>query len=122
LSVVVVIQHWDDPQATEIRHDRKTRGELKGWLPASTTEQRMVRRARIVLLAADGWASRAIAREVGVMTGVVVFGARALPHRASTASRTNLGVRPSKFGAAGCRKHQLASQRTISDVARDIAR
>ena len=115
LSVVVVIQHWDDPQATEIRHDRKTRGELKGWLPASTTEQRMVRRARIVLLAADGWASRAIAREV-------VFGARALPHRASTASRTNLGVRPSKFGAAGCRKHQLASQRTISDVARDIAR
>ena len=31
----------------------------------------MVRRARIVLLAADGWASRAIAREVGVMTGVV---------------------------------------------------
>jgi len=31
----------------------------------------MVRRARIVLLAADGWASRAIARKVGVMTGVV---------------------------------------------------
>jgi len=31
----------------------------------------MARRARIVLLAADGWASRAIARKVGVMTGVV---------------------------------------------------
>ena len=31
----------------------------------------MVRRARIVLLAADGLASRAIARKVGVMTGVV---------------------------------------------------
>jgi transposase len=54
-----------------IRLDRKTRSELEGWLRASTTEQRMVRRARIVLLAADGWASRAIARKVGVMTGVV---------------------------------------------------
>jgi transposase len=59
------------PKATEVRLDRKTRSELEGWLRASTTEQRMVRRARIVLLAADGWASRAIARKVGVMTGVV---------------------------------------------------
>jgi transposase len=59
------------PKATEIRLDRKTRDQLEGWLRASTTEQRMVRRARIVLLAAEGWASRAIARKVGVMTGVV---------------------------------------------------
>jgi len=59
------------PKTTVIRLDRKTRSELEGWLRASTTEQRMVRRARIVLLAADGWASRAIARKVGVMTGVV---------------------------------------------------
>jgi Helix-turn-helix domain len=59
------------PKATEIRLDRKTRGKLEGWLRASTTEPRMVRRARIVLPAADGWASRAIAREVEVMTGVV---------------------------------------------------
>ncbi len=59
------------PKATVIRLDRKTRNELEGWLRASTTQQRMVRRARIVLLAADGWASRAIARKVGVMTGVV---------------------------------------------------
>jgi transposase len=59
------------PKATVIRLDRKTRGELEGWLRAATAEQRMVRRARIVLLAADGWASRAIAREIGVMTGVV---------------------------------------------------
>ena len=59
------------PKATVIRLDRKTRSELEGWLRASTTEQRMVRRARIVLLAADGLASRAIARKVGVMTGVV---------------------------------------------------
>jgi transposase len=59
------------PKATEIRLDPETRSTLEGWVRASTSEQRNVRRARIVLLAADGWASRAIAREVGVMTGIV---------------------------------------------------
>lgn len=58
-------------KATEIRLDPETRATLEGWVRAKKTEQRMVRRARIVLLAADGMASRAIAREVGVMTGVV---------------------------------------------------
>src|SRR5262249_45833662 len=52
-------------KATQIRLDPETRSELEGWLRASTTEQRMVRRARIILLAAEGKASRAIAREVG---------------------------------------------------------
>jgi transposase len=58
------------PKATEIRLDPETRSTLEGWVRASSSEQRMVRRA-IVLLAADGLASRKIAREVGVMTGVV---------------------------------------------------
>ena len=58
-------------KATEIRLDPETRRTLEGWLRAKKTEQRLVRRARIVLLAAEGMASRAIAREVGVMTGVV---------------------------------------------------
>jgi transposase len=58
-------------KATEIRLDPETRSKLEGWVRASTTEQRYVRRARIVLLASDGMASRAIAREVGVMTGIV---------------------------------------------------
>jgi transposase len=58
-------------KATEIRLDPETRATLEGWVRARKTEQRIVRRARIVLLAADGMASRAIAREVGVMTGVV---------------------------------------------------
>lgn len=40
---------------------------LEARLRAPTTEQRHVLRARIVLLAADGLASRAIARELGVM-------------------------------------------------------
>ena len=58
-------------EATEIRLEPKDRATLEGWVRASKTEQRIVRRARIVLLAAGGMASRAIAREVGVMTGIV---------------------------------------------------
>jgi transposase len=58
-------------KATEVRLDPETRAVLEGWVRASTTEQRKVKRARIVLLAAEGWASRRIAREIGVMTGVV---------------------------------------------------
>ena len=58
-------------KATQIRLDPETRSELEAWLRASTTEQRMVRRARIILLAAEGKASRAIAREVGVLPRVV---------------------------------------------------
>lgn len=58
-------------KATGVRLDPETRATLEGLVRASTTEQRKVKRARIVLLAAEGWASRRIARETGVMTGVV---------------------------------------------------
>jgi transposase len=58
-------------KATEIRLDPETRASLEGWVRGGKTEQRLARRARIVLLAADGMGSRAIAREVGVMAGVV---------------------------------------------------
>jgi transposase len=58
-------------KATEVRLDPETRATLEGWVRGAKTEQRLVRRARIVLLAASGVASRAIAREVGVMTGIV---------------------------------------------------
>jgi transposase-like protein len=58
-------------KATEIRLDPGIRRTLEGWLRAKKTQQRLAQRARIVLLAAEGMASRAIAREVGVMTGIV---------------------------------------------------
>src|SRR6516225_4276873 len=45
------------PKATQIRLDPETRSELESWLRASTTEQRMTRRARIILLAAEGKAT-----------------------------------------------------------------
>src|SRR5215510_15087581 len=59
------------PKATQFRLDPETRSELESWLRASTTEQRMAQRARIILLAAKGKGSRAIAREVGVRPRIV---------------------------------------------------
>ena len=47
------------------------RTTLDGWVCSGRTEQRLVERARIVLLAAAGTGSRAIAREVGCARGVV---------------------------------------------------
>src|ERR687897_3779178 len=58
-------------EATPIVVSAEERAALETWVRAPTTEQRLVERARIVLLAADGWASRAIAREVGCARGVV---------------------------------------------------
>jgi transposase len=58
-------------EATPIVVSAEERTALEAWARAPTTEQRLVERARIVLLAADGWASRAIAREVGCARGVV---------------------------------------------------
>src|SRR5918992_4858831 len=58
-------------EATPIIVSAQERTALETWVRAPTTEQRLVERARIVLLAADGMASRAIAREVGCARGVV---------------------------------------------------
>ena len=52
-------------EATEIRLAADERAALAAWARAPTSEQRLVERARIVLLAAEGRASRAIARELG---------------------------------------------------------
>jgi transposase len=58
-------------EATPIVLTADERTTLDGWVRSSKTEQRLVERARIVLLAADGLASRAIGREVGCARGVV---------------------------------------------------
>ena len=57
--------------ATPIVVSAQERTALETWVRAPTTERRLVERARIVLLAADGMASRAIAREVGCGRGVI---------------------------------------------------
>jgi transposase len=58
-------------EATPIALTAAERATLAGWVRSGKTEHRLVERARIVLRAADGWASRAIAREVGCARGVV---------------------------------------------------
>jgi transposase len=58
-------------QARELRLKPNDRAVLETRCRATTTPQRDVRRARIVLLAAEGASTRSIARAVGVEPGVV---------------------------------------------------
>jgi transposase len=58
-------------EATPIDLTAEERVTLEGWVRSSTTEQRLVERAGIVLAAAAGRPSRAIAREAGCARGVV---------------------------------------------------
>ena len=51
-------------EATPIALTAAERATLTGWVRSGKTEHRLVERARMVLLAGDGWGSRAIAREV----------------------------------------------------------
>ena len=57
------------PEATAIILTAEERAELEGLARSTKTEHRLRQRARIVLLAADGVASRAIGRAVGCTTG-----------------------------------------------------
>ena len=57
------------PEATPIILTAAERTEVDALARSTKTEYRMRQRARIVLMAADGIASRAIGREVGCTTG-----------------------------------------------------
>jgi transposase len=57
------------PEATPIILSEAERAELEALARSTKTEYRLRQRARIVLLAAEGVASRAIGREVGSTTG-----------------------------------------------------
>jgi transposase len=57
------------PKATPISLTEAERAELEGWARSTKSEHRMRQRAQIVLLAADGVATRAIARRVGCTIG-----------------------------------------------------
>src|SRR4029453_4559389 len=60
------------PEATSIRLTEEERTELLSLARSTKTEYRLRQRARIVLLAADGMASRAIGREVGCTPGTAL--------------------------------------------------
>src|SRR5712675_1270075 len=57
------------PEATAIILTTAERTELEGLVRSTKTEHRLRQRARIVLFAAEGMASRAIGRAVGCTTG-----------------------------------------------------
>src|SRR5216117_1529159 len=59
------------PKAREVRLKPKVRRVLEARCRAPTTAQRDVKRARIVLLAAEGRSTRSIAEEVGVEPRIV---------------------------------------------------
>lgn len=58
-------------QATEIALSTEERETLEQWVRGPRTEQRLAARARIILAAGAGEASRAIARQEGVRLGTV---------------------------------------------------
>src|SRR6516165_10371274 len=58
-------------EATPILLTDLERAELESLVRSTKTEHRMVRKARIVLLAAAGSGTRAIARELGCTIGTV---------------------------------------------------
>ena len=58
-------------QATLITVTTQQQGILEGWMRASTTEQRLVQRSRIVLMAARGTRTDAIARDLGTRIATV---------------------------------------------------
>jgi transposase len=59
------------PEAREVHISRKERQELEARCRSPRTIQRDLKRARIVLLAAEGRSTRSIAKEVGVQPRIV---------------------------------------------------
>lgn len=58
-------------QATPIALTTEQQGILESWMKASTTEQRMVQRSRIILMAAKGMRTDAIAEDLSIRTATV---------------------------------------------------
>src|SRR5260370_37274058 len=82
------------PEASAIVLTAAERAELDGLARSTRTEYRLRQRARIVLLAAEGTATRAIARTVGYTTGTVSTwrGGVAAARRARAAGAGPAGV------------------------------
>jgi transposase len=82
------------PEATSILLTDAERAELEGLVRSRKTEHRLRQRARIVLMAADGRATRQIGRAVGCTTGTaskwrVRYSARRLAGLDETGNRGN---------------------------------
>lgn len=97
------------PVAREVRLTPEERAVLEARLRAPTTEQRHALRARIVLLAADGLASRAIARDLGIMPRT----ASLWRIRFAEAGLDGLADKPRPGGRASSAKYDADTDRRI---------
>jgi transposase len=98
--------------ATPIVLTAEERHRLEGWVRSSTTEQRLVERARVVLLAAAGLGSRAIGRELGCARGVVSkWRVRFAKARLAGRADAPRSGKPRTYGAAADRRILAALDR-----------
>jgi|SRR5579883_2406770 hypothetical protein len=79
------------PEAREVHLSRKDRKVLEACCRSPVTLQRDLKRARIVLLAADGRSTRSIAKEVGVQPRIVSLGGIAMSTMALRGCKTSRG-------------------------------
>jgi transposase len=99
-------------EATPIILTAEERIALEGWVRSSKTEQRLVARAKIVLLAAEGLASRAIGREVGCARGVVSkWRVRFARDRLAGLADAPRSGKPKTYGAGADRRILAALER-----------
>src|ERR1700738_4735152 len=85
------------PEAREVHLSRKDRKVLEACCRSPVTLQRDLKRARIVLLAADGRSTRSIAKEGGASRGLSAFGGIAMPTMALKGCKTSRGLASSQF-------------------------
>src|SRR5260370_6646348 len=101
------------PEATPIVLTEVERTELDGLARSTKTEYRLRQRACIVLLAAEGLATRAIARAVGCTTGTASKwrGGYAARPRAPRPACWAAGASYQQFNPAGQRPRPLLDRR-----------
>ena len=84
------------PEAREVRLSRKDRKVLEACCRSPLTLQRDLKRARIVLLAADGRSTRSITKEVDVKPRIVSLWRVAMPNKALKGCKTSRGPASSR--------------------------
>lgn len=108
------------PKAAEVRLTPEDRAVLEARVRATTSEQRDVTRARIVLLAAEGRSTRSIAAAVGVMPFTVSTwrGRYAREGLAGLADRPHPGPKPKYTAETGRRILAVLERRPPAGFAR----
>ena len=97
------------PEAREVRLKPKERKVLEARCRAPSTPQRDVKRARIVLLAAEGRSTRSIAEEVGVQPRIVSNWRRRFADHGLDGLRTSRGRARSRSYEGDQQAHSGAS-------------